>query len=44
MMRLRLSLALFALIAAWIWMHEHPTPLQGVGAVTILAGVTLTHT
>jgi drug/metabolite transporter (DMT)-like permease len=34
----------FALIAAWIWMHEHPTPLQGVGAVTILAGVTLTHT
>ena len=34
----------FALIAAWIWMHEHPTPLQGVGAITILAGVTLTHT
>jgi drug/metabolite transporter (DMT)-like permease len=34
----------FALIAAWIWMHEHPTPLQGVGALTILAGVTLTHT
>jgi drug/metabolite transporter (DMT)-like permease len=34
----------FALIAAWIWMHEHPTPLQGLGAVTILAGVTLTHT
>ncbi|MDB4910648.1 MAG: protein of unknown function transrane [Gemmatimonadetes bacterium] len=34
----------FALMAAWIWMHEHPTPLQGVGAVTILAGVTLTHT
>ena len=34
----------FALIAAWIWMHEHPTLLQGVGAVTILAGVTLTHT
>jgi drug/metabolite transporter (DMT)-like permease len=34
----------FALLAAWIWMHEHPTPLQGVGAVTILAGVTLTHT
>ncbi|MDQ2768137.1 MAG: DMT family transporter, partial [Gemmatimonadota bacterium] len=34
----------FALIAVWIWMHEHPTPLQGVGAVTILAGVTLTHT
>jgi drug/metabolite transporter (DMT)-like permease len=34
----------FALIAAWIWMHEHPTALQGVGAVTILAGVTLTHT
>ena len=34
----------FALIAAWIWMHEHPTPLQGVGAFTILAGVTLTHT
>jgi drug/metabolite transporter (DMT)-like permease len=34
----------FALIAAWIWLHEHPTPLQGVGAVTILAGVTLTHT
>jgi drug/metabolite transporter (DMT)-like permease len=34
----------FALIAAWIWMHEHPTPMQGVGAVTILAGVTLTHT
>ena len=34
----------FALIAAWIWMHEHPTLLQGLGAVTILAGVTLTHT
>jgi drug/metabolite transporter (DMT)-like permease len=34
----------FALIAAWIWLHEHPTPLQGVGAFTILAGVTLTHT
>jgi len=34
----------FALIAAWIWMHEHPTPLQGLGAFTILAGVTLTHT
>jgi drug/metabolite transporter (DMT)-like permease len=34
----------FALVAAWIWMHEHPTPLQGVGAMTILAGVTLTHT
>jgi drug/metabolite transporter (DMT)-like permease len=34
----------FALLAAWIWMHEHPTPMQGVGAVTILAGVTLTHT
>ena len=34
----------FALLAAWIWMHEHPTPWQGVGAVTILAGVTLTHT
>jgi len=34
----------FALIAAWIWMHEHPTAWQGVGAVTILAGVTLTHT
>ena len=34
----------FALIAAWIWLHEHPTPLQGVGAATILAGVTLTHT
>jgi drug/metabolite transporter (DMT)-like permease len=34
----------FALIAAWIWMHEHPTPLQGLGALTILAGVTLTHT
>ena len=34
----------FALLAAWIWMHEHPSPLQGVGAVTILAGVTLTHT
>ena len=34
----------FALLAAWIWLHEHPTPLQGVGAVTILAGVTLTHT
>ena len=23
----------FAQIAAWIWMHEHPTPMQGVGAV-----------
>jgi drug/metabolite transporter (DMT)-like permease len=34
----------FALIAAWIWLHEHPTPLQGIGAITILAGVTLTHT
>jgi drug/metabolite transporter (DMT)-like permease len=34
----------FALLAAWIWLHEHPTPMQGVGAVTILAGVTLTHT
>jgi drug/metabolite transporter (DMT)-like permease len=34
----------FALIAAWIWMHEHPTAMQGVGAITILAGVTLTHT
>jgi O-acetylserine/cysteine efflux transporter len=34
----------FALIAAWIWMNEHPTPLQGLGAITILAGVTLTHT
>jgi O-acetylserine/cysteine efflux transporter len=34
----------FALIAAWIWLGEHPTALQGVGAVTILAGVTLTHT
>ena len=34
----------FALLAAWIWLGEHPTPLQGVGAVTILAGVTLTHT
>jgi drug/metabolite transporter (DMT)-like permease len=34
----------FALIAAWIWLGEHPTPMQGVGAVTILAGVTLTHT
>ncbi|MBA2683081.1 MAG: DMT family transporter [Gemmatimonadaceae bacterium] len=34
----------FALLAAWIWLNEHPTPLQGVGAMTILAGVTLTHT
>ncbi len=34
----------FALIAAWIWLHEHPTPWQGVGAATILAGVTLTRT
>lgn len=34
----------FALLAAWIWLHQHPTPLQGVGAATILAGVTLTHT
>jgi drug/metabolite transporter (DMT)-like permease len=34
----------FALLAAWIWFHQFPTRWQGVGAATILAGVTLTRT
>jgi drug/metabolite transporter (DMT)-like permease len=34
---------IFALLAAWIALHEVPTLLQGVGAGTIIAGVLLTR-
>ncbi|HJU90547.1 MAG TPA: DMT family transporter [Gemmatimonadaceae bacterium] len=34
----------FALLAAWIGLHEVPTLLQGAGAASIIAGVLLTRT
>jgi drug/metabolite transporter (DMT)-like permease len=35
---------LFAVIGAWVLLGERPHPLQGVGAVLIVAGVLLTRT
>jgi drug/metabolite transporter (DMT)-like permease len=35
---------LFAVAGAWILLGERPHPLQGVGAVLIVAGVLLTRT
>ena len=34
---------LVAIAAAWLLLGEHAQPLQGVGAVLILAGVLLTR-
>lgn len=33
-----------ALAVAWLWLGEVPTPLQGAGALVVLAGLTLTRT